>query len=164
MHLSARSSYEADLDRVGSMLADETFVEAKVRASGALSQQVDVVGTAAEGFTVTTRRHMPTTAIPAHLRSLVGASLEVRQVEAWEPAQGAHRRGTVVVEITGAPVRVTGTLSLAEEPPGTTTVTFDGELRASVPLFGSAVEDATADAVRAAMDAEERTARAWLSR
>ena len=162
MHLSAHARYAADLERVAAMLADEEFVAAKVRASGATSQQVDVVGAAEEAFTVTTRRHMPTTGIPAQFRPLVGASLEVRQVEAWEPPSGDGRRGTVVVEITGAPVRLTGTLRL-QAADGVTTQDFEGELRASVPLFASAVEDATAEAVRSAIAAEERTAAAWLA-
>lgn len=164
MHLSEQARFAADIERVAAMLADERFVEAKVRASGALSQQVDVVGSAEQSFTVTTRRHMPTTAIPSQFRSLVGSSLEVRQVEAWEaPEQGA-RRGTVVVEITGAPVRMTGTMRLTSEPDGTTTQHFEGHLKASVPLFAATVEEATAGAVRAAIAAEERTAAAWLER
>jgi hypothetical protein len=69
----------------------------------------------------------------------------------------------VVVEITGAPVRLTGTMALV--PEGEQTVQqYDGDLRATIPLFGSAVEQATATAVRAAIDAEERTAAAWLRR
>lgn len=164
MHLSAESRYAADVARVSAMLADEAFVEAKVRASGALSQVVDVVRHADGSFTVTTRRQMPTTEIPAQFRSLVGASLEVRQVEAWEAPEGPGRRGTVVVEITGAPVRMTGTLRLGPAPDGTGTVHgVEGELKASVPLFAAAVEEATAKAVRGALAAEERTAKAWLA-
>src|SRR5450756_2213678 len=79
------------------MLADSEFVSAKVRASGALAQSVAVVGTANRAFTVTTRRQMPTTGIPAQLRALIGSTLEVRQVEAWEAPSGDERRGTVVV-------------------------------------------------------------------
>lgn len=162
MHLSVEARYAADPASVARMLADEAFVEAKVRASGALGQQVDVVGDASGEFTVTTRRQMPTTDIPAQFRSLVGASLEVRQVEAWEPAEGDLRRGTVVVEITGAPVRLSGRMRL--EPDGAGTLhRVEGELRATVPLFGAAVEEATAGALRAAFAAEERTGTAWLA-
>lgn len=170
MHLSATAHYAAGLDRVVAMLADEAFVAAKVRACGAVSQQVDVVRLDSGAFTVTTRRHMPTTEIPAQFRSIVGASLEVRQVEAWEaPGDDASatpgRTGTVVVEITGAPVRMTGTLRLEPGADGVgTTQVFEGELKASVPLFAAAVEEATAGAVRAAIAAEERTAQAWLAR
>lgn len=165
MHLSAHARYDADLGAAARMLADEEFVAEKVRASGALSQQVDVVGGPDEAFTVTTRRQMPTDGIPAQFRSLVGGSLEVRQVEAWEPpAEGGGRRGTVVVEILGAPVRMTGTLRLVADDDGSTVQHFEGELKASLPLFASAVEEATAQAVRAAIAAEERTAATWLRR
>ncbi|WP_199423615.1 DUF2505 domain-containing protein [Actinotalea solisilvae] len=167
MHLSAHARYDADLGAAVRMLADEEFVAAKVRASGALSQQVDVVGGPDEAFTVTTRRQMPTDGIPAQFRSLVGGSLEVRQVEAWEPPGGPDRpgrRGTVVVEILGAPVRMTGTLRLETQDDGTTVQHFEGDLKASLPLFASAVEEATAQAVRAAIAAEERTAAVWLRR
>lgn len=164
VHLTAQVRYDADIARVAAMLADEEFVAAKVRASGALSQQVDVVGRAHDAFTVTTRRQMPTTGIPAQFRSLVGSSLEVRQVEAWEGPQGTQRHGTVVVEITGAPVRLTGTLRLLTERDGTTSQHFEGDLRASVPLFGAVVEEATARAVHAAIAAEESTATTWLTR
>lgn len=169
MHLSATAHYPADIERVVAMFADEAFVAAKVRASGAVSQQVDVVGLGSGTFTVTTRRHMPTTAIPAQFRALVGATLEVRQVEAWEPpaddGSGTPvRTGTVVVEITGAPVRMTGTMRLEPAPDGAgTTHVFSGDVKASVPLFAAAVEEAAAEAVRAAIAAEERTAQAWLA-
>lgn len=163
MHLRTTVRYDAGIERVGTMLADSEFVEAKVRASGALSQSVEVVGRAGGAFTVTTRRHLPTTTLFAQLRSLAGPSLEVLQVEAWEAPSGGECRGTVVVEIVGAPVRLTGTLVLVAEPDGRTTGYVNAEVRASVPLFGATVEEATADAVRAAIEAEERTAVAWLA-
>lgn len=165
MQLSAQVRYEAGLDRVVALLADEAYVTAKVRATGALSEQVTVVGTPEDDFTVTTRRQMPTDAIPSQFRSFIGSTLEVRQVEAWEPPDPAApgtRRGTLVVEITGAPVRLTGTMSLTEEG-GATVQRYDGDLRASIPLFGAAVEKATAEAVHAAIEAEQRTATEWLA-
>lgn len=164
MHLTAIVRYGADLPGVGAMLADEAFVAEKVRASGALSHHVAIVGDADHAFTVTTRRQMPTTGIPAQLRSFVGSTLEVRQVEAWEAQAHGERHGTVVVEITGAPVRLTGTMRLVPEPDGSTTGHLVANLKSSVPLFGSAVEDAAATAMRAALQAEEQAAATWLAR
>ena len=163
MHLTAEVRYPADIARVGAMLSDPDYVAAKVRATGALSQHVEVVHNAPDAFTVTTRRHMPTTGIPAQFRSLAGNSIEVRLVEAWEAQRGDERLGTIVVEIIGAPVRLTGTLRLTPDGDGATTQYLDGDLRASVPLFASAVEDATARALTEAAKAEERTASAWLA-
>ena len=165
MHLSVQTPLEADVARVAQLLADPAFVQAKVLAAGASAETVDVVGHAAESFTVTTRRSVPMDEIPAQFRGFIGSSLQVRQVEAWErPVEGrVGRHGTVAVEVAGVPVRLTGTVRL--EPTDTGSVLrYDGDLRAGIPLFGAAVEEATAKAVRSALDAEARTAREWLSR
>lgn len=164
MHLSAQARFDADVADVLALFADDAFVAAKVRATGATSQQVDVVGGVDDGFTVTTRRQMPTDDIPAQFRSFVGATLEVRQVEAWDApdADDDVRRGTVVVEITGAPVRLTGRLRLGPVDGGSTFL-VEGDLKASIPLFAGAVEQATATAVRQAFEAEERTVDEWLA-
>lgn len=170
MHLSVELRFPAPVEAVGAMLADESFVRWRAERSGgpgAEVLQVDVTGGAAGAFTVAVRRTLPTDQIPAHVRSLVGGGLEIRQAEAWEAQQEEERRGTVSLEIAGAPVRLTGTVRLAPDAGGDgagTVQTYEGEVRASVPLFGGAIEEAAADAVRGALAAEERAGREWLTR
>jgi len=147
------------------MLADPAFGRARVAASGAIVHHIDVVDGANGAFTVTTRRSMPTDQIPANIRVFVGTNLEVRQVEAWEEPGPRGLRGTVVVEIFGAPVRLTGTIRLepeADTDTDTSMLTYEGEVKAGVPLFGAAIEDAAARAVRAALEAEQRAGNRWL--
>lgn len=163
MHLQATLNYDADVARVGGMLADAEFVDDKLVASGALSHHGNVVGDPERGFTVTTRREMPTDTIPPQFRGFVGSTLEVRHVEAWEPVADGERKGSVVLEIVGAPVRFTGRLRLAPADAGSA-IEVDGDLKASLPLFAAALEEAAAGAVRAALDAEQRAGAAWLSR
>jgi hypothetical protein len=163
VHVTAEARFAADPAAVATMMADEEFVRTKVAASGATTQTTSVVGDPASGFTVTTRRQMPTDSIPAQFRSFVGASLEVRQIEAWEPEASDGRHGTVVVEVTGVPARLTGTLHLTGDAAGST-MAVDGQLKASIPLFAAAIESAMQDAVLAALAAEERAAQEWLTR
>jgi hypothetical protein len=164
VRLSVTLDLPTDAHAAARLLADPEYVHQKVRASGALEQHVDVTGSADGAFTVTTRRALPTDQIPAHLRSLVGNRIDVRQVEAWEaPDADGARVGTVVVEIAGAPVRLSGRTSLTGTAAGSTTVAYDGDLRASVPLFGSAIEQATAGAVRSALEVEQVVARRWIA-
>ena len=163
MHVRVQLRYAAEVPAVAAMLADERYARARVEASGAAVEQADVVGTADSAFTVTTRRSVPTDQIPAQARAFVGSRLEVRHVEAWEaPEADGTRRGSVVVEIVGAPVRLTGTVSLT---PGSdaSTLTYDGELKATVPLFASAVEQAAVGAVRSALEAEQDAGTRWLA-
>jgi len=163
VHLQVTVPVPADPRTAGEMLADPGYVRAKVRASGAEVLHVDVAPAEGGAFTVTTRRALPTDQIPPNVRAFVGSRLEVRQVEAWEPAEpDGTRTGTVAVEIAGAPVRLTGTVALAAADGGSG-VTYDGELKANVPLFGSAVEQAAAGAVRSALEAEAGVARDWVA-
>lgn len=163
MHLHVTLQYDADVARVGRMLADNGFVEDKLVASGALRHHSNVVGDPERGFTVTTRREMPTDSIPPQFRGFVGSTLEVRHVEAWEPLADGERKGSVVLEIVGAPVRFTGRLQLAPTGTAGSVIEVDGDLKAALPLFAAALEEAAAMAVRAALDAEQRAGAAWLA-
>ena len=169
--MQVKLRYAATVPAVAAMLADPAYGHARVAASGAIAHQVDVAATPDGAFTVTTRRSMPTDQIPANIRAFVGSSLDVRQVEAWE-AGSVVRHGTVVVEITGAPVRLTGTTTIEADdaplpPSGTdapgSILTYDGDVRAAVPLFGAAIEEAAARAVRAALEAEQIAGNQWLA-
>ena len=163
MRLSVTLDLPTDVHAAAQLLADPEYVHQKVRASGAFEQHVDVTGDPDDAFTVTTRRALPTEQIPAHLRGFVGSRIDVRQVEAWEaPAPDGSRVGTVVVEIAGAPVRLSGRTALTPSGAGATTVTYDGDLRATVPLFASAIEQATAGAIRSALEVEQQVAREWI--
>lgn len=166
MHLSVDLHYPAGLDEVSRMLASEAFVRWRAQRTGgpqSLVDLADVTGSLQEGFSVVVRRTLPTDQIPGHLRAFVGNALEIRQAEAWEPATPDGRRGTVSLEITGAPVRMTGTITLTELPDGRTRQTYDGDLKATVPLFAAAVEDAAAGAVRATLASEEQAGVEWLT-
>ncbi|GAA2726208.1 DUF2505 domain-containing protein [Cellulomonas aerilata] len=165
MHVRVELRYAAPVPAVAAMLADVGYTRARVEASGAGVLQADVSGTAAGAVTVTTRRSTPSDQIPAQARAFVGSTLEVRQVEAWEAptADDGARRGTVVVEIPGAPVRLTGTVTLKPDGPDASVLTYDGELKAGVPLFAAAIEQAAAGAVRSALQAEQDAGARWLA-
>ncbi|QAY63419.1 DUF2505 domain-containing protein [Xylanimonas allomyrinae] len=165
MHLTVEQTYPASVDDVAAMLADASFVRwrAERTTGGGSVDQADVDADDAGGFTVLVRRTLPTDQIPAQARPFVGARLEVRQAEVWEPPQGDHRVGTVALEITGAPVRLTGTVALEPSPDGGTRQVYTGDVRATVPLFASVVEQATVGTVRAALTAEELAGREWLA-
>ncbi len=164
MLLRATVHYAADPARVAAMMADEEFVAARVRAAGAHPHGVAVVGGPASAFTVTSRRQVATAGIPAQFRPLVGSSLEVREVEAWEGVDGEGRVGTLVAEIVGAPVRLTGSLRLTADGAGASTVQVEADLRATVPIFGSAIEQAAARSVARIVAAEEHAGAQWLGR
>jgi hypothetical protein len=164
VHVHVTLRYAAKVATVAAMLADPAYGRARVAASGATAHHVDILGDSAGAFTVTTRRSMPTDQIPANIRAFVGTSLEVRQVEAWEAPGADGRRGTVVAEIAGAPVRLTGTTRLEPDASddGASVLTYAGEVKAGVPIFAAAIEEAAARALRGALEAEQRSGNEWL--
>ncbi|WP_425956269.1 DUF2505 domain-containing protein [Xylanimonas sp. McL0601] len=165
MHLTVEQTYPASVEDVAAMLADVSFIRwrAERTAGAGTVDQADVDADAEGGFTVIVRRTLPNDQIPTQARPFVGARLEVRQAEVWEAAANDRRVGTVALEITGAPVRLTGTVALVPLPDGGTRQVYSGEVRATVPLFASVVEQATVGTVRATLTAEELAGRDWLA-
>lgn len=161
MHLTIHQSVPLDVEAYASLLRDATFVRFRASVPGATVDDVVVTPGDGDAFTVTVRRSMPSDQIPAQVRAFVGSSLEIRQVEAWEPARDGTRHGTVSLDITGTPVRLVGTLVL-EPAEGGSRVTSSGDLKAPVPLVGASLERAAAEAVRTTLAAEELRVRAWV--
>jgi hypothetical protein len=163
VQFNAVIDYPAAAGRVAQMLADEGFVQRKIAASGALDSSMEVARDG-DAFTVTTRRKMPTDQVPASFRSLVGQSLDVRLVEAWEaPGADGVRRGTLSLDIVGAPVRVTGRMSLEPTGPQSSRESLTGDITASIPLFGKHIEKAAAGAVDDVVAIERRIGLEFLA-
>ena len=162
MQVTAQISYPASPEGVFAMLTDEAFLKQVCEATGAVKHEVDVQENSL-GASVTTRRELPTDQIPDFIKRFVGKTLTVLRVDLWEAAApDGSRKGTITVEIVGAPVRMTGTLSLRPDGEGTVE-NVDGDLKASVPLIGGKIEKATEPAIRSALRKEERLGLAWLT-
>jgi hypothetical protein len=163
MKISAIIDYAATPDEVFAMLADEDFQNHKCAATGALHHTVSIVARDGRTIIVSTR-DMPADDFPSFVRSMVGDTLPVTETQEWGPPDpNGARNGTLSVEISGAPVALDGTLSLALGGLGCIE-TIDGDLKARIPLIGSKVEQAAAPAVRGAIRVESRTGKAWLER
>lgn len=163
MHLHHEQTLPLDVTAAGRLLSDADLVAHRASATGARVDDALVTGSADSSFTVTVRRSVPSDQIPAQARAFVGDRLEIRQVEAWEPEADGRRTGTVVLEITGTPVRLTGTLVL-EPAPGGSVLHYDGELKASVPLFGAAIEKSASEQIVRTITLEEEATVAWIER
>jgi hypothetical protein len=161
--VSATERYDADPTTVAEMLADPAFQERKCAEMGALEWEVDVARGSDGSLTVTTSRTMPTSQVPDFVRTMVGETLQITQVDDWgPPAADGSREGSVSVRIEHAPVRLTGTQRIAAD--GSACVhDVTGDLTASVPLFGGKIEKASEPAIQAAFRKEGKVGRAWLA-
>ncbi|WP_426566045.1 DUF2505 domain-containing protein [Angustibacter sp. McL0619] len=161
MKFTADIRYEAAPADVFAMLTTSDFQRQVCDATGAIDSSVDVEE-AGGGATITTTRTLPADDLPDFVRRFVGSTLQVMRVDHWGAADATGARsGTVVVEIKGAPVRLTGTLALAADGSGTAE-RVDGDLKASIPLVGGKVEKAAEPAIRSAIAKEQEIGNEWL--
>ncbi|MGP7960361.1 DUF2505 domain-containing protein [Sanguibacter sp. A247] len=161
MHVSIDVPVPLSAAAYATLMRDLTFVRFRASVPDARVEDVVVTPTDGDAFSVTIRRSVSAAQIPAQVRSFVGSELEIRQVEAWDGARDGTWRGTVALEITGTPVRLTGTVVLRDSGEGAL-LTYDGDVRAAIPLFGAAVEKSAASAMRTTLEAEGLRVRAWL--
>ncbi|MBT0774119.1 DUF2505 domain-containing protein [Kineosporia sp. J2-2] len=163
MRVTADMQFPADPASVFAMLSDQAFQERKV---GAVSKGPWDVAVRQEGDStvIVSHRTLPSDVIPESFRAMVSNPITITQTEKWAPAApDSSRRGTVDVELSGVPVRLSGTLALIPTADGGCTEQIQGDLKAKIPLFGAKVERAAEPAVRAAIDAEGRIGLKWLA-
>lgn len=153
--------------RAYEVITDQAFVEHTAAEMGAIEYRAEVSdngpGTSSDnGRVITVHRSMPTDHVPGALRKLVGEHLPIVETQTWHAADAAGgHTADLDVDISGLPVRFTGTITLA----GTgdrTTVAVRGDLKAAIPFVGGNVEKAAAPALKSALDVEARESIAWV--
>ena len=162
MKITERIDYTAASEAVFAMLTDPAFQEAKCLEAGSARHE-SVVTRNGDGARVVTKRDLPADHLPDFARSIVGDTLSVTETYDWAGA-GADggRDGKLLVEVAGAPVALRAKVRLVPGE-GSTAMTIDGDLKASIPLLGGKVEKAAAPAVIDAIHGEGRTGARWLA-
>lgn len=163
VRVTADMHYPTDPASVFAMLTNQAFQERKV---GEVSKGDWDVRVQHDGDTavVVSHRILPPEVIPDAFRGMLSSTITVTQTEKWHPATAdGSRSGSIDVELSGVPVRLSGVLTLTPSADGGCTERVEGELKAKIPLVGGKVERAAEPAVRAAIDAEGRIGLQWLA-
>lgn len=151
---------------VVALMGDEAFQAEKATRLGAQAFEMSVEEGPGGTSTVRTRRTLPTVGLPEFVKALVRPVMVVTETERWETAAAdGSRRGVFEIDVDGAPVRFRGVVSVLPTA-GTdgSSLTFEGTLTSTVPLFRARVEEASAAQIRETMEVEcavltERAAR-----
>lgn len=164
MQLNVSMNFDLTVDEVVELLVNKDFLQFKANKSQTTLLAADIIRHDDGAITSAVRRTMSSDLIPQNLRSFVGNQLEVRQTEAWaEPdLSPGQRHGTFALEITGAPVRISGNMIVRPGAQGAT-LEYTGDVVAAVPLFAATVESAVGQAITQVLESEQDLALEWLA-
>lgn len=165
MHFNASVDYPGSAADVAQLFTDPEFIDAKIAASGASDGKKAVDGSASDAFKVETTRTMPADLIPAQFQKFLPGGVVLTLVEDWgAPEPDGSRSGELSLKIAGVPASATGTCTLAATGASSSRLTYDGDVKVSIPIFGSKVERIAVDTVEKVMAMERDVAAEWLAR
>lgn len=160
--ISQHMTYESDPATVFAMYIDPAFIELKNRKTGGFDVEVNASADQVAGGTLVASRKLPAQ-VPGFVRRMTGDTISITETDVWGAVDEAGvRRGTVLLEFPGLPMKATGTFTLRPESTGAS-CQVDVELKASVPLIGGKIEAMAGQQFSRAIGAEERIGRQWLA-
>jgi uncharacterized protein YndB with AHSA1/START domain len=157
MKIRHEVTYQAGVDEVFAMLTDPAFRRRSCDAMEVVSADI-VVERHGDGARVVIDQVQRTQGVPAFARKVAGETTRAIQTEEWADRASA----TLTVDTPGKPTDIKGRLTLTGDG-STTTETFEGEVKAKVPLIGSKLEALMSDLFRAGMETEHEAGVAWLA-
>ncbi|HSE08715.1 MAG TPA: DUF2505 domain-containing protein [Nocardioidaceae bacterium] len=149
--------YDASPAEVFAMLGERAFREQVCEAQHVTGCTVEIDGTD-ETMSVSVDQHRPSEGIPSFAKKFVGDSIHIAQREDWTSPTDAK----LDVTIPGKPGHMKGTVTLRPDGDGTVE-TVSGELKVSIPIVGAKIEKLIIELFEHALDAEQRTGKAWLA-
>jgi hypothetical protein len=156
MRLRHELAYDAPPADVLAMLADPLFWDRVAEATGALSSTA-TVGTDGPTTRIVVDQEQAVKGVPAFAKKFVGDSTRAITTQVWQ-----GHDATVEVDTPGKPTRMAGTATLAENGAGST-LTYDLEVKASVPLVGGKLEKLVVELTTEGFDKEQAVGAAWLA-
>ena len=156
MRLHHELAYDAPQADVLAMLADPLFWDKVADATGALSSTA-TVNTEGSITRIVVDQQQAVTGVPSFAKKFVGDSTRAITTQVWQ-----GHDASVQVETPGKPTSIAGTATVAENGTGST-LTYDLEVKASVPLVGGKLEKLVVDLTTEGFGKEQTVGAAWLA-
>lgn len=162
MELTDSHRYDADVDTVMAMFADPDAVQARYEGMGHREVQILECERTDDALTVRSSRVVDVD-LPGFARKVLKPTNTMVQTDRWSASGDGGWSGTFDVDVAGAPVQLSGRMSLAPDGGGSrhqVTITMN----VKVPLVGGKIADwAGKNDVRQTLDAEFAAGDAWLA-
>jgi Protein of unknown function (DUF2505) len=160
MQLSVSTPSEATVEQSFAAHTERSVREQACRESGAVSWEIDIQRVGAGARVQVDRVLKPD--VPDMVRSFVGDSITVRQIEEWGgPDETGTRNAKVQVIIVGQPASMTGTAVLAPSGGGSVE-TVEGDVKVNVPFIGKKFEPELVKVIAGALKIEQRAGLEWI--
>jgi hypothetical protein len=156
MRLHHELAYDAPPDDVLAMVTDPLFWDRVGEATGALSSTA-TIGTEAGTTRVVIDQEQQVAGVPSFAKKFVGDSTRAITTQVWRGHEASFE-----VDAPGKPTRISGTATLAENGTGST-LTYDLDVKASVPLVGGKLEKLVVELTTAGFEKEQTVGAAWLA-
>ena len=156
MRLRHELAYDAPPADVLAMVTDPLFWDKVADATGALSSKA-TVGTDGASTRVVVDQEQEVAGVPSFAKKFVGESTRAITTQVWTGTEASY-----VVDTPGKPTSMKGTASIAENGSGST-LTYDLEVKASVPLVGGKLEKLVVELTTEGLEKEQAVGAAWLA-
>jgi hypothetical protein len=159
MRLSVENTSAVPVERMYAAHLDRGVREEACRRSGALEYAVTITPMA-DGARIEIERTLPAK-VPDFIRSFVGDTIRIRQVEQWTAADpDGVRRASLALTIPGKPASMQGQAVLRSVDAGCQE-TVTGDVRVSVPIVGRRIEPVIVEVITAGLELEQRVSTEW---
>ena len=149
-------TFDASVEDVRAMLLTPAYWDSVAQATGALSSQTTVTesGSAVE---LVTDEEQKVVGVPGFAKKFVGESTRSIKTMRW-----MGDSAILAIETPGKPTSLSGSASLSSSG-SRTTLRYDLDVKASVPLIGGKLEKLVADLTIEGFDKEQAAGAAWLA-
>ena len=156
MKLRHELTYDATPDAVRAMLTDPAYWDKVAEATGAISSKATV--TDEGGSTrVVVDQEQAVQGVPSFAKKFVGESTRAINTMLWQGLSAAYD-----VDTPGKPTSMSGTATISARGAGST-LTYDLDVKASVPLIGGKLEKLVVELTTAGFEKEQAVGSAWLA-
>jgi hypothetical protein len=156
MKLRHDLTYDATPEDVLAMLTDPGFWDRVAAATGALSSKA-TVSTEGGSTRVSVDQEQAVQGVPSFAKKFVGESTRAINTFVWQGLSAAY-----TVDTPGKPTSMSGTATIAARGAGST-LTYDLDVKASVPLIGGKLEKLVVDLTTEGFEKEQAVGAAWLA-
>ena len=161
MSIDRKNRYDAEPERLFTVMTDEGFLREKYASLGQDDFEVLEHSVAGDRVTVRTRRVVPAD-VPGFAKKFISPRSVIVQTERWEGGAG-QRHGTWSIEVEGTPISITGTMSIEADGAGAAHV-IHGDVKVKVPLVGGKIGEFVAENSGKAIDEEVAYTRSHLAK